>query len=141
MWSRLNVVEQILDEKLILLAVFDKEITKICLVDHIKEEIEVGDEIHLRILQTKGEIAIGRAWVKMAGLLRLHMVRHNIIIRRNIQPPITVIKLLYPYKITNMPHQKIQVKFIRVNPDQHQVLHFKLISQQVKMADLHHRVP
>ena len=84
MWSRLNVVEQILDEKLILLAVFDKEITKICSVDHIKEEIEVGDEIHLRILQTKGEIAIGRAQVKMVGLLRLHMVRHKIILRRNI---------------------------------------------------------
>ena len=80
----------------------------------------------------------------MAGLLRLlrlHMVRHKVIIQRNIQPPITQIKLLCHYKITNMPHQKIQVKFIRVNPDHHRVLHFKLISQQVKMADLHHPVP
>lgn len=137
MWSRLKIVEQILDEKLILLAGFDEEITKICSVDHIEEEIELADEIRSRILQTKEEIAIARA---RAGLLRLHMVRHKIIIRRNIQPPITQIKVLRHYKITNMPHQKIQVKFIRVNPDHHRVLHFKLISQQVKMADLHHRV-
>ena len=81
---------------------------------------------------------------KMAGrlrLLRLHMVRQKLIIQRNIQPPKTQIKLLCHYNITNMPHQKIQVKFIRVNPDHHRVLHFKLISQQVKMADLHHAVP
>ena len=45
MRSRLKVVEQILDEKLILLAGFDEEITKICSVDHIEEEIEVTDEI------------------------------------------------------------------------------------------------
>ena len=61
MWSRLKVVEQTLDEKLILLAGFDEEITKICAVDHIEEEIEVADEIRSRILQTKGEIAIARA--------------------------------------------------------------------------------
>ena len=67
MWSHLNVVEQILDEKLILLAGFDDEITKICSVDHIEEEIEVGDEIRSRILQTKGEIAIARAGVKNGG--------------------------------------------------------------------------
>jgi len=67
MWSRLKVVEQILDEKLILLAGFDEEITKICSVDHIEEEIEVVDEIHSRILQTKGEIAIARARVKNGG--------------------------------------------------------------------------
>ena len=81
---------------------------------------------------------------KMAGrlrLLRLHMVRQKLIIQRNIQPPKTQIKLLCHYNITNMPHQKIQVKFIRVNPDHHRVLHFKLISQQVKIADLHHAVP
>ena len=35
MWSRLNVVEQILDKKLIFLTGFDKEITKTCSVDHI----------------------------------------------------------------------------------------------------------
>ena len=52
MWSRLNVVEKILDEKLILLAGFDEEITKIYSVDHIEEEIEVADEIRSRILQT-----------------------------------------------------------------------------------------
>ena len=49
MWSRLKVVEQILDEKLTLLAGFDKKITKICSVDHIEEEIEVADEIRWRI--------------------------------------------------------------------------------------------
>ena len=54
MWSRFKAVEQILDEKLILLAGFDEEITKICSVDHIEEEIEVADEIRSRILQTKG---------------------------------------------------------------------------------------
>ena len=64
MWSRFKVVEQILDEKLILLAGFDEEITKICSVDHIEEEIEVADEIRSRILQTEGEIAIARARVK-----------------------------------------------------------------------------
>ena len=64
MWSRLKVLEQILDGKLILLAGFDVKITKICSVDHIEEEIEVADEIRSRILQTKGEIAIARAWVK-----------------------------------------------------------------------------
>ena len=98
MWSRLNVLEQILDEKLISLAGFDKEITKICSVDHIEEEIEVADEIRSRILQTKAKIAIARARVKngrtSSSILRLHMVRHKIIIRRNIQPPITKIKLL-----------------------------------------------
>ena len=67
MWSRLNVVEQTLDEKLILLAGFDEEITKICSVDHIEEEIEVAVEIRLRIQQTKGEIAIARARVKNGG--------------------------------------------------------------------------
>ena len=67
MWSPLKVVEQILDEKLILLAGFDEEITKICSVDHIKEEVEVADEIRSRILQTKGEIAIARARVKNGG--------------------------------------------------------------------------
>ena len=67
MWSRFKVVEQILDEKLILLAGFDEEITKICSVDHIEEEIEVADEIRSRILQTKGEIAIARARVKNGG--------------------------------------------------------------------------
>ena len=67
MLSRLNVVEQILDEKLILLAGFDEEITKICSVDHIEEEMEVADEIRSRILQTKGEIAIARARVKNGG--------------------------------------------------------------------------
>ena len=50
----MKVVEQILDEKLILLAGFDEEITKICSDDHIEEEIEVADEIRSRILQTKG---------------------------------------------------------------------------------------
>ena len=64
MWSRFKVVEKILDEKLILLAEFDEEITKICSVDHIEEETEVADEIRSRILQTKGEIAIARARVK-----------------------------------------------------------------------------
>ena len=64
MWSRVKVVEQILDEKLTLLAGFDEEITKICSVDHIEEEIEVADEIRSRILQIKGEIAIARARVK-----------------------------------------------------------------------------
>ena len=145
MWSRLKVVGQILDEKLISLAGFDEEITKICSVDHIEEEIEVADEIRSRILQTKGKIAIARARVKngrtSSSILRLHMVRHKIIIRRNIQPPITQIQLLCHYRITNMPHQKIQVKFVRVIPDHHRVLHFKLISQQVEMVDLHHRVP
>ena len=67
MWSRLKVVEQILDGKLILLAGFDEKITKICSVDHIEEEIEVADEIRSRILQTKGEIAIARAQVKNGG--------------------------------------------------------------------------
>ena len=67
MLSRLNVVEEILDEKLILLARFDEEITKICSVDHIEEEIEVADEIRSRILQTKGEITIARARVKNGG--------------------------------------------------------------------------
>ena len=67
MWSHLKVVEQILDEKLILLAGFDKEIRKICSVDHIKEEIELADEIRSRILQTKEEIAIARAQVKNGG--------------------------------------------------------------------------
>ena len=67
MWSRLKVVEQILDEELILLAGFHKEVTKICSVDHIEEEIEVADEIRSRILQTKGEIAIARARVKNGG--------------------------------------------------------------------------
>ena len=67
MWSRLKVVEQILDEKLILLARLDEEITKICSVDHIEEEIEVADEIRSRILKTKGEIAIARARVKDGG--------------------------------------------------------------------------
>ena len=67
MWSRFKAVEQILDEKLILLAGFDEEITKICSVDHIEEEIEVADEIRSRILQTKGEIAIARARVKNGG--------------------------------------------------------------------------
>ena len=64
MWSRLKVLEQILDGKLILLAGFDVKITKICSVDHIEEEIEVTDEIRSRILQTKGEIAIAHARVK-----------------------------------------------------------------------------
>ena len=41
MWNHLNVVEQILDEKLILHAGFDDEITKIRSFDHIEEEIEV----------------------------------------------------------------------------------------------------
>ena len=67
MWSRVKVVEQILEEKLILLAGFDEEITKICSVDHIEEEIEVAVEIRLRIQQTKGEIAIARARVKNVG--------------------------------------------------------------------------
>ena len=67
MWSRVKVVEQILEEKLILLAGFDEEITKICSVDHIEEEIEVAVEIRLRIQQTKGEIAIARARVKNGG--------------------------------------------------------------------------
>ena len=67
MWSREKVVEQILEEKLILLAGFDEEITKICSVDHIEEEIEVAVEIRLRIQQTKGEIAIARARVKNGG--------------------------------------------------------------------------
>ena len=67
MWSRLKVVEQILDEKLILVAGLDEEITKICSVDHIEEEIEVAVEIRLRIQQTKGEIAIARARVKNGG--------------------------------------------------------------------------
>ena len=53
--------------KLILLAGFDEEITKICSVDNIEEEIEVADEIRSRILQTKGEIAIARARVKDGG--------------------------------------------------------------------------
>ena len=66
-WSRLNVFEQILDGKLILLAGFDEKITKICSVDHIEEEIEVADEIRARILKTKGEIAIARARVKNGG--------------------------------------------------------------------------
>ena len=44
MWSRLKVVDQVLDEKLILLAGFDEENTKICSVDHIEEEIEVADD-------------------------------------------------------------------------------------------------
>ena len=56
-----------MDEKLILLAEFDEEITKICSVDHIEEEIEVADEIRSRILQTNGEIAIARAQVKNGG--------------------------------------------------------------------------
>ena len=43
MWSRLKVVEQILDGKLNLLAGIDEEITKICSVDHIEER-------HLRTL-------------------------------------------------------------------------------------------
>ena len=67
MWSRLKVVEQILDEKLFLLAGFDEEITKICSVDHIEEEIEVADEMRSRILHKKGEIAIARARVKNGG--------------------------------------------------------------------------
>ena len=67
MWSRVKVVEQILEEKLILLAGFDEEVTKICSVDHIEEEIEVAVEIRLRIQQTKGEIAIARARVKNVG--------------------------------------------------------------------------
>ena len=45
MWSRVKVVKQTLEEKLILLAGFDKEITKICSVDHIEEEIKVAAEI------------------------------------------------------------------------------------------------
>ena len=48
----MKVVEQILEEKLILLGGFDEEITKICSVDHIEEEIEVAVEIRLRIQQT-----------------------------------------------------------------------------------------
>ena len=67
MLSRLNVVEQIFDEKLILLAGFDEEITKICSVDHIEEEIEVADEIRWRIIHTRGEIDIARARVKDGG--------------------------------------------------------------------------
>ena len=68
MWSRVKVVEQILEEKLILLAGFDEEITKICSVDHIEEEVEVAVEIRLSIQQTgKGEIAIARARVKNGG--------------------------------------------------------------------------
>ena len=63
----MKVVEQILEEKLILLAGFDEEVTKICSVDHIEEEIEVAVEIRLRIQQTKGEIAIARARVKNVG--------------------------------------------------------------------------
>ena len=53
--------------KLILLAGFDEEITKICSVDNIEEEIEIADEIRSRNLQTKGEIAIARARVKDGG--------------------------------------------------------------------------
>ena len=52
MWSPLKVVEQILHEKLTLLAGFDEEITKICSIDHIGKEIEAADEIRLRILAT-----------------------------------------------------------------------------------------
>ena len=63
----MKVVEQILEEKLILLAGFDEEVTKICSVDHIEEEIEVAVEIRLRIQQKKGEIAIARARVKNVG--------------------------------------------------------------------------
>ena len=57
----------------------------------------------------------------MAGLfrlLRLQMVQHKIIIWRNTQSPKTQIKLLCRYKITNVPYQKTQVKFIRVNPNE-----------------------
>ena len=93
MWIPLKVVEQILDERLTLLAGFDEEIAKICSIDHIGKEIEAADEIRSRILATNNPN----------------------------QAPMH-------YKITNMPHQKIQVKFIRVNPDHHRVLHFKLIS-------------
>ena len=63
MWSRVKVVEQILET----LAGFDEEMTKICSVDHIEEEIEVAVEIRSRIQQTKGEIAIARARVKNGG--------------------------------------------------------------------------
>ena len=50
--------------KLILPAGFDEEITKICSVDNIEEEIEIADEIRSRNLQTKGEISIARTRVK-----------------------------------------------------------------------------
>ena len=144
MWSRLNVVEQILDEKLILLAGFDEKITKICSVDHIEEEIEVADEIRSRILQTKGEIAIAPARVKNGGTSSStssshgsaqnhHTEEHKATNNPNQAP--------MPLQDSQHAYQKIQVKFIRVNLDHHRVLHFKLISQQVKMADLHHRVP
>ena len=59
----MKVVEQIL----VTLAGFDEEMTKICSVDHIEEEIEVAVEIRSRIQQTKGEIAIARARVKNGG--------------------------------------------------------------------------
>ena len=90
----------------------------------------------------KGKVVspAGKTWRASNRRSKKHK-RHKRIIQRNIQPPKTQIKLLCHYNITNMPHQKIQVKFIRVNPDHHRVLHFKLISQQVKMADLHHAVP
>ena len=53
----------------------------------------------------------------MAGLRRLlllHMVRHKIIVRRNIQPPITQIKLLCHYKIANIPTWLIR-KFSQIH--------------------------
>ena len=114
MWSRLKVVEQILDEKLILLARLDEEITKICSVDHIEEEIEVADEIRSRILKTKGEIAIARARVKDGGTSTStssspgsaqhhHTGEHTATNNPN-QAPMPLQDNQH-----NMPHQKIQV--------------------------------
>jgi len=87
MWSRLKVVEQILDEKLILLVGFDEEITKICSVDHIEEEIEVADEIRSRILQTKGEIATSSSTSSSHGSAQNHHTEEHTVTNNPNQAP------------------------------------------------------
>ena len=49
------------DEKLELLTGFDDEITQLCKIYDIEQEIELTNEIRSRILETKGNIAIARA--------------------------------------------------------------------------------
>ena len=59
-WNRLEIIEQVLNEKCKLLAGFDEEIQQLCEITDLEEEIETADEIRLRILETKGRIAIAR---------------------------------------------------------------------------------
>ena len=60
-WNRLKIIEQVSYEKLELLTGFDDEITQLCEMDDIEQEIELADEIRSVILETKGNIAIALA--------------------------------------------------------------------------------